>query len=107
MNEQYDSYITFVLNFKKVSICLMTVNLTFYALSILLLKATNGQSIHTTSIFMGICIANLAIFLITFGLFIFTLRVDVDFIYSLLNIRPDIEYFIDDKSANDDDDEED
>ncbi|MCQ2820069.1 MAG: hypothetical protein MJ252_22610 [archaeon] len=97
MNEQYDSYMTFVLNFKKISICVMTVNIIIYTLSILLMKATNGQSTHVTSLLMGLSIANMTLFLILFGLFIFSLRVDIDFIYSLLNFQPDVEFFIDDK----------
>ncbi len=97
MNEQYDSYMTFVLNFKKISICVMTVNIIIYTLSILLMKATNGQSTHVTSLLMGLSIANMTLFLILFALFIFSLRVDIDFIYSLLNFQPDVEFFIDDK----------
>lgn len=101
LNEEIDTYMSNVLYFKKLNLFALLINFMIYSLTLVLIQFPLNNDIQNTyKILFILSIMSTGLFLVTFSLFIFSFRFDINFIYSILNVQPDIEYFIEDNRSS-------
>ena len=102
-NMNKDDFASFIFKFKEATIAVMGLSFIGYFISMFVVSvytaSTSGEEIFVSIIMicMGV---NCMVFLTSFCLFVLTFRFDIDYVYSILNTQPDIEYFIDNTSTN-------
>lgn len=102
-NLEEDNFSSFIFKFKQGAIAIMGLSFIGYLISLFIVSLfpLNSQGVEVFVSIIMICMGvNCIIFLTSFCLFVLSFRFDIDFVYSILNTQPDIEYFIDDSSTN-------
>lgn len=91
--------------FRLKEICIGILMITFigYLLSLIIVNiftpGTTNEKIMISVLIMLMGVNNI-FFLLTFAIFVLSFRYDVELVYKMLNAQPDVEYFIDNNSAN-------
>ena len=98
-----DNYVNVVFKVKQIAIVVMMCTLVAYVICLMTVCVVTPNS-EGERMFVGmlmVCMGvNDVLFLLAFAMFVLSYRFDIDYVYNMLNIMPDIEYFIDDSNLS-------